>query len=683
MKHSFVKSVLCLFLSLMLLFGACTTLPLSAGADAALDLRVVPFSNDKTEIKAWYNGTSKSYDLFLPSGCNRAAMTVAFSGGDTLKAGKTTLKNGDLTDVFTADKLTVSVGGTNYTVRCFASANIPSIYIQTESGSLNSIHANKEHKEKAVITTVEDGEITLDGAALKQMKGRGNNTWAKPKKPYNIKFDKKTALLGMSKAKKWSLLASYNDRSLLRNPIAFELASRLGLPYTSEYRFADLYVNGEYLGNYVVCESVEVGDNRVEIPNLDDANEAANPGVDIESLPRGSAGGNDPGSRKWTELPNDPDDITGGYLLETEFQDRFYSEISGFESNGGQNITIKTPEYASKTEVDFIADYYQAFEDAVMSDNGINAQGKHFTDYIDLDSFAKNYVVQELMFNVDGGQSSFYMHKGAGDAKLVASPVWDFDLSLGKDGELTPKDEINTDNPALWFINMLYYCRNDCGGETHDYCGTLLRNLFMMQKDFRAAANEQWAALMPIQKAVVAQMRTIGEEITPSAVMDTLRWRQLESVLGPAAIKASYKTQVNQTLNFVTRRADALTKGFSPDAAFLYYESNGGNGRRVEPNVHVKGDIVLVKGEGMEDYRLLAPDSEADAFSHWNTKPDGSGKSYSPGAAMKLPAGVTILYAQWRPKKASDNAKERLLSAFWNFIAEIGRLWNRFIALFN
>ena len=683
MKHSFVKRVLSVFLSLVMLAGVCTALPLSAGAEAALDLRVTPFGSDKTEVRAWYNSTSKSYDLFLPADCNRAALTVAFSGGETLTAGKTALKNGDVTNAFKADKLTVSVGGEKYTVRCFVSANIPSVYIQTESGSLNYIHANKENKEKAVITTVEGGQITLDGAALKQIKGRGNSTWGKPKKPYNIKFDKKTALLGMPKAKKWSFLASYNDRSLLRNPIAFELASRLGLPFTSEYRFVDLYINGEYLGNYIVCESVEVGDNRVEIPDLDDANEEANPGTDIESLPRGSAGGNDPGSRKWIQVPNDPEDITGGYLLETEFQDRFYPEISGFESNGGQNITIKTPEYASKNEVDYIADYYQAFEDAVMSDTGYNAQGKHFTEYIDLASFAKNYVVQELMFNVDGCQSSFYMYKDAGDAKLVASPVWDFDLSLGKDGELTPKDEIDTGNPALWYINMLYYCRNDCGGETHDYCGTLLRNLFMMQKDFRDAANEQWAALMPIQKEVVAQMRTIGEQLTPSAVMDILRWRQLEGMLTTDLIKASYQSQVDQALNFVTKRADALTKGFAPNAAFLYYESNGGNGRRVEPNVHVKGDIVLVKGEGMEDYRVLAPDSENDAFSHWNTKPDGSGKSYSSGATLKLPAGVTILYAQWRSKTATDSFKDRLAAVFYDILDAIGRLWNKFTALFS
>ena len=37
-----------------------------------------------------------------------------------------------MTDVFTSDKLSVTVDWESFTVRCFASANIPSIYIETE-----------------------------------------------------------------------------------------------------------------------------------------------------------------------------------------------------------------------------------------------------------------------------------------------------------------------------------------------------------------------------------------------------------------------------------------------------------------------------------------------------------------------------------------------------------------------
>lgn len=93
------------------------------------------------------------------------------------------------------------------------SANIPAMYIQTDE-SLDYIHADKGNKSSASIRTYENGEMTLDGQ-LKQIKGRGNSTWNYAKKPYNIKFDEKTSLMGMPKAKKWSMLASYIDWHVL------------------------------------------------------------------------------------------------------------------------------------------------------------------------------------------------------------------------------------------------------------------------------------------------------------------------------------------------------------------------------------------------------------------------------------------------------------------------------------
>lgn len=77
----------------------------------------------------------------------------------------------------------------------------------------------------------------------------------------------------------------------------------------------------------------------------------------------------------------------------------------------------------------------------------------------------------------------------------------------------------------------------------------------------------------------------------------------------------------------------------------------------MEPNVHVKDDVV-VKGDGLENYRVFAPDSGKDTFSQWNTKPDGSGESCYPAALLTLFAGVTILYAQWCAKTQTDNFKE-------------------------
>ena len=71
----------------------------------------------------------------------------------------------------------------------------------------------------------------------------------------------------------------------MRNTFIFDLSDEMGLYYSSKSKPVDLYINGEYLGNYLVCESVEVGSSRVDITDLEDLNEEANPGTDIEKAP--------------------------------------------------------------------------------------------------------------------------------------------------------------------------------------------------------------------------------------------------------------------------------------------------------------------------------------------------------------------------------------------------------------
>lgn len=87
------------------------------------------------------------------------------------------------------------------------------------------------------------------------IKGRGNSTWGYPKKPYTLKLDSKTSVLGMPKHKRWALLANWMDRTLLRNDVSLELGRRSkALGWTPDGRFVELILNGKHMGNYYVCE---------------------------------------------------------------------------------------------------------------------------------------------------------------------------------------------------------------------------------------------------------------------------------------------------------------------------------------------------------------------------------------------------------------------------------------------
>ena len=126
------------------------------------------------------------------------------------------------------------------------------MFIQTASGTLDKVHASKDNKEKGTMALVKaDRSVDFDGN-LKQIKGRGNSTWGFAKKPYNIKLENSSDLLGMGKGKGWCLLANYADRSLLRNRIVYNLAEETGIPFTMDSRNIDLYINGDYMGSYLI-----------------------------------------------------------------------------------------------------------------------------------------------------------------------------------------------------------------------------------------------------------------------------------------------------------------------------------------------------------------------------------------------------------------------------------------------
>ena len=333
MEEYNVKKLLIMLLCVVTVIVPLFTLTAGAATDTITSFSVNPYGNEKesSDTIKWHKGSDGKLYLFLPSDCNQGELTVFFTSSGTVTVGNKVLVNGEVTDAFASGReFTLSCLGTDYKINILKSDNLPAVYMTTESGSLTYLHKNKENKEPGTIKISENRTVSLD-KELKQIKGRGNATWSYAKKPYNIKFDKKTSVLGMDKAKKWTLIANWVDRSLQRNCMAFDLAEASGIAFTSQYRSVDLYINNEYMGNYLICESVEVDSARDDIEDLDKANENANPDIaDLETLTRGGTGKNNTvqssdyrNSRKWYNIPNEPEDITGGYLLEIEISSRY------------------------------------------------------------------------------------------------------------------------------------------------------------------------------------------------------------------------------------------------------------------------------------------------------------------------------------------------------------------------
>lgn len=673
-----IRKILSIVLALIMM-ASMLTVSSAAAFGTITSFKMNVYGNNEASIDTvnWYEGKDGIYYMLLPADTDLNSLTVWYKASDNIYVGDTKLVSGEKTDVFSKSGLyTLTVGIKRYSLYVMCSAEIPAMYITTQSGSLDYIHASKDNKEAGSIRIVEDGKVTVD-KELKQIKGRGNATWNADKKPYNIKFDKKTDLFGMGKAKKWSLLASHYDPSLIRNTVAFGLAEEIGLPSTSEVQAVDLYINGDYLGNYLVCESVEVGSERVDINDLDDANEEANPGIDIEECLRGGTGdgGSVPspyelGSMMWVNIPNNPDNITGGYLLEFDFPTRYSAEISGFVTNQGQNVVIKSPEYASQAETEYISSFMCEAADALYSEDGYNALGKHYSEYFDMDSFVKMYILQEFTMNLDAGYSSCFFYKDADSDKLIAAPAWDFDNALGGSHE---RFGVNINNPDIWWANTVHYTPALEGGVNQ--IPTIFATAYM-HEDFRVLVSEKWAELSGLfgSEETVNRIDSLAKTNDASAVMNAYRWNLFSDASKYNDKLNAYYAGTNVIKNFITARTKTLNKGFSDSCAMLYYDANGGAGNVFNNEVVLIGESVTVKGTNVAQSEITAP--AGCVFAGWNTEKDGSGTSYSVGDSITLNGKTTVLYAQWKTEGEDEECTCicRMNNDFARFLCKLYRL---------
>ena len=146
----------------------------------------------------------------------------------------------------------------------------PSIYqvarltIDTENGA-PIVSKNKKDYVNCTLT-IDSEKEEWDYTGTGRIRGRGNSTWLwYPKKPYRIKLNKKSEILGLATEKDWVLLANYRDPTQMMNTFTFIVGEKLGLPYTNHSRYVEVTLNGDYIGLYQLTEQVEQGSSRVAV----------------------------------------------------------------------------------------------------------------------------------------------------------------------------------------------------------------------------------------------------------------------------------------------------------------------------------------------------------------------------------------------------------------------------------
>lgn len=297
---------------------------------------------------------------------------------------------------------------------------------------------------------------------------RGNSTSLADKKAYNLKFDSSINPFGMGTAKKWSLLANIFDKTMIRNYMGLNFQrylestqtpfeNNVSKAFTSNCKNVDLYVDGKYLGTYLLTESVEVGADRV---NIDTSYyDKTTDDVKADSTPT-TVTINGTEYKLYDallELANDSRLDTDAYYFKTSVLGQQFglndpvcsTDIAGNKLN--PSLTGNSADAVKPQFVNDIKSYLEGFETVINSTSyeTSDAQFEDMKKFIDVDSFVDFYITSEYFMTKDIGFSStrFYIKNG----KLYAGPLWDLDLSSGNIDEHESAQDFRSQNAFKWF----------------------------------------------------------------------------------------------------------------------------------------------------------------------------------------------------------------------------------------
>lgn len=507
-----------------------------------------------------------SGEVFLPSYADPSKIVFNFSKTGLSyfsfdKDKKVGISSGDTIDI-TAHKMddgsyviAFYEGDERYVYTLFISS-LPSVHITTSIGiseilsyttdtDIKTTIINKNGKYEYVDTEHMCGELRI----------RGNTTDSYAKRPFQLKLNEKKNLFGMGEAKTWILLANYLDQSFIRNSVMYKLGSLLGMD-TCEFQNIDLFIDGKYYGVYTLCEKVQIGDSRININDLEKETDKLNPAYG--SVVSVTSGGliNKGILREYRYVDGviDPDDITGGYIVELD-NNNYSKEKCYFVTSAGNHYVVKSPENTSKAQMEYIAEIFGYMESALSSGTGYNSLGKHYSEYIDADSLAYAYIMAEFGRNYDAGSSSTFFYKDSDTdgnrTKITSGPLWDCDNTLGnilKGG--ASKQE------GYWAANRPFW------------------NLCVKNSDFNSLVKKHFERMYDIIYDMVDRggyIDSLVDELGMSVYMERATWHSDIYAKWPLySSGVHYDTwQSSQTFKFIKEYSDGVDADISTVIGYL------------------------------------------------------------------------------------------------------------------
>ena len=360
------------------------------------------------------------------------------------------------------------------------------------------------------------------------IKFRGQSSLWFPKKNFSIEMqdalgnDLDTSFLDFPTEEDWVLHGPFSDKSLMRNVLTMDLARKMG-QYASRTEYVDFYINGNYQGIYVLMEKIKRDKDRVDVAKLRE--------IDIAG-----------------------DEVTGGYIfkIDKDAADWF----SGYAGSKGDlleyQLVYPDVDKVQPAQFTYIKSFVDSFERAMKSPNLIYG-GQSFEEYIDLNSFAEAHLLNELGRNVDGYRLSSYFHKqkDSDGGKILAGPVWDFNLAF-RNADYC--DGANTQG-------LIYF--NYCDGNFPFWWDILLTN-----ETFLSITRCRWQELRagPFhQDSIFAFIDEQVATIEPSLNRNFLKWNIFGQYVwpNPSPLANSYNQEILLLKNWLTARLAWMDRHYS------------------------------------------------------------------------------------------------------------------------
>ena len=294
----------------------------------------------------------------------------------------------------------------------FTSSNLPIVVITTNQGEAivdePKITADMKiiYHDKGLRNYVTDSGNVYTGKVGIEIRGMYSATL--PQKPYGIETRDNAgnklnvSLFGMPSENDWVLLANYNDKTFLRDLLAFDIFNKMG-HYSTRMKFCEVVLNNEYQGIYRFGEKIKQDKGRVNIAKL---------------KPEDNSG----------------DNVTGGYIIKNDYYtatDSWKSNFSPLNKPGAEVYFVyddPKPDVLTEQQKTYIQGFINTLETVLYSPAFI-VSVFGYKSYIDIKSFADYFILGEVTRNVDTYKKSryFYKDKDSKSGLLYSGPSWDFD----------------------------------------------------------------------------------------------------------------------------------------------------------------------------------------------------------------------------------------------------------------